>query len=114
MNSAPSFPPAFADPSVRFTPRWYVGTADDLIEFDFSLTADGTVVLQSLLSLNSTGVFEPFLIEPWRRPEAIEQAISLVKDAKLFLEESDVELDGNKSSDAFITALRVALGFTLQ
>lgn len=116
MNQATgSFPPAFADPSLPASaPLWYVGNRDDYIEFGFALSSAGEVVLTSALTCNSRGLCEPFLVESWRRNEAIEQALSLVKDAKLYLKEEGFKLDDNTTAEDFVKALRAALGITLQ
>lgn len=112
MNQA--MPPGFLDPTKPLAPMWYVGNQDDHIELSFALNTSGEVVLNSFLHLESRGVSETFLIEPWRRHEAIEQAMGLVRDAKEYLKEEGFKLDDNKTSEEFINALRTALGITLQ
>lgn len=115
MNQVAGFPPPFADPTAALAPpMWYVGNKDDYIEFGYAIAQSGEVVLTSALTLNSRGVTEPFLVESWRRNEAIEHAITMVKDAKEFLKEDGFKLDGNKSSEQFIKSLRALLGITLQ
>jgi hypothetical protein len=112
MNQA--VPPGFIDPTTNLAPVWYVGNQDDYIELDFALSTAGEVVLNSFLHLESRGVSETFLIEPWRRHEVLEQAVALVEDAKEYLKEEGFKLDNNKTPEKFITALRTALGITLQ